>query len=378
MAEKKVRVLVGTRKGAYVLESNTARKKWKIASRAHIGTDVFHVAADPRSPGDLYACVNTWFWGPLLYRSKNYGKKWEEAGTPMLPNTKTRQPRFNAEATDQAEMMRKQPITNLWHIEPGHADDPDTLYLGVDPFSLFRSHDRGATWEPLNGLNEHSTKSRWGPGAGGPCLHTIFTDPTRSKRLYAGISAAGLFRSDDGGESWTPKNKGVETPFLPEKFPDVGQCVHKVAMDPKNPELLYRQDHGGIYVSRNAGDSWQHIGTALKSDFGFVVATARALPGRAFFVPLHGENRLTPNGGFQVVQWREDTKKFGPLMPPTRFPGDYGNHREGLACDDLDTPGIYAGTTSGQLLFSSNAGKSWDSVPFQFPGIHSVAVANPA
>lgn len=378
MAEKKVRILLGTRKGGYVVESDLARKKWKVASSFQQGTDVFHVAADPRSPGDLYACVNTWFWGPLLYKSTNYGKKWEEAGTPMLPTTKTRPPRFNAEAKDQSEMIRTQPITNLWHVEPGHADEPDTMYLGVDPFSLYRSIDRGKSWEPLSGLNNHPTKDKWGPGAGGPCAHTIFTDPSRPKRLFAGMSAAGLFRSDDGGETWATKNHGVETPFQPEKFPEVGQCVHKVAMDPANPDLLYRQDHAGIYVSRDAGDNWKHVGKPLGSDFGFVVATARSLPGKAFFVPLHGEKRLTMSGGFQVQQWSESTKKFSPLMPASRFPGDFGNHREGLACDNLPVAGIYAGTSTGQLFVSANAGKSWDKVPFDFPGIHSVSVSNPA
>lgn len=377
MSEKKVRLLIGTRKGGYIVESDPARKKWKVASRFQMGTEVFHVAADPRSPGDLYACVNTFFWGPLLYKSTNYGKKWEEAGTPMLPTTKSRQPRFDAEAKD-GEMIRKQPITNLWHVEPGHADDPDTLYLGVDPYSLYRSTDRGTTWEPLDGLNDHPTKKRWGAGAGGPCLHTIFTDPTRPKRLFAGISAAGLFRSDDGGESWTPKNHGVETPFLPEKFPDVGQCVHKVAMDPANPDLLYRQDHAGIYISRDAGDNWKRVGKPLGSDFGFVVACAKSLPGRAFFIPLNGESRLTSDGGFQVQQWTDSTKKFTPLIGRQQFPGDFGNHREGLACDALESPGIYAGTNTGQLFFSPNAGKSWSRIPFDFPGIHSVSVANPS
>lgn len=374
MADKKVRVLVGTRKGGYVLESDRSRRKWKVASRVQMGTDVFHVVADPRSPGDLYAAVNTWFWGPLVYRSENYGKKWEEIGTPMLANTKSRQPRFDEKAGE----LRKQPIVNLWHIEPGHADEPDTMFLGVDPHMLYRSDNRGDSWEPVDGLNDHPSKPKWAPGAGGPCIHTIFTDPTRPKRIYAGISAAGLFRSDDGGKSWNLKNKGVETPFLPDKFSEVGQCVHKVAMDPKNPDLLYRQDHAGIYVSHDAGDSWKHVGKALKHDFGFVVATAPAMPGKAFFVPLHSERRITTNGGFQVVQWAESSDKFSNLMTPQRFPGEFGNHREALACDGLDPAGIYAGTSTGDLFFSRSAGKSWERVPFTFPGIHSVSVANPA
>jgi hypothetical protein len=377
MPSKKVRVLVGTRKGGYVVESDTSRRKWKVASRVETGWDVFHMAADPRKPGDLYACVNTWMYGPMLMRSTDYGKKWKEVGTPMMTVSKSRPPRFDPDHPEAPAPERA--IANLWHIEPGPESEPKTLFLGVDPYSIYRSDDSGETWQPLPGLNEHPTKAKWNPGNGGPCLHTILLDPTRPRRMYAGISAAGFFRSDDGGETWTPKNKGVEVPFQPEKYPEFGQCVHKVTIDAENPNTLYRQDHGGMYVSRDAGDSWIRIGKSLPldDDFGFVVATAPHLPGRAMFVPLEGNRRLTFGGGFRVYQWQEKAKKFSALMPTSRFPGDFGNHREALACDRLDPAGIYAGTTTGQLFFSPNAGKSWDVAPFTFPAIHSVAVANP-
>lgn len=370
-----MRILVGTRKGGYILEGDVARKKWKLASRFETGYEVFHMTADPRHPGDIYACVNSWLWGPALFRSHDYGKKWDEIGTPMLEAKASRRPRFDPEHPDAPPP--EYPVANLWHLEPGHATEPTTLFLGIDPYSLHRSDDLGATWEPVSGLNDHPTKPKWGPGNGGPCLHTIIVDPTRRDRIYAGISAAGLFRSDDGGKNWALANQGVETPFSPERFPAVGQCVHKVALDPGKPNIVYRQDHGGIYVSRNAGDRWQRIGKSLDDDFGFVVATAKNLPGRAFFVPVHSENRLTFRGGFQVYQWNESSKKWSTLMPPSRFPGDFGTHREGMACDTLDPTGIYVGTTTGQLFFTPNAGKTWDQAPFQFPSIHSVAVVGP-
>jgi hypothetical protein len=376
MADKKVRILVGTRKGGYIVEGDAQRKKWKMASRLQTGYEVFHMIGDPRHPGDVYACVNSWLWGPALFRSRDYGKHWDEVGTPMLSPIPSRRPRFDQDHPDAPPPTYA--VANLWHLEPGHPSQPDTLYLGLDPYSLHRSTDRGATWQPVSGLNEHASKAKWNPGNGGPCLHTILVDPTRPNRIYAGISAAGLFRSDDGGTNWSLANKGVETPFLPEKFPEVGQCVHKVALDPEKPDTLYRQDHGGIYVSHNAGDRWERIGKSLEDDFGFVVATARHLPNRAFYVPLRGESRLTLRGGFQVQQWNESTKKWKPLMPPSRFPGDYGTHREGLACDALDPAGIYVGTTTGQLFVSPNAGKTWEQVPFQFPAIHSVSVTSPA
>lgn len=283
-----------------------------------------------------------------------------------------RPPRFDGNPDTPAPTYA---VTNLWHLEPGHESERETLFLGVDPYSLHRSDDLGATWEPVAGLNDHASKSKWNPSNGGPCLHTILIDPGRRARMYAGISVAGLFRTDNGGKSWALANQGVETPFQPVKFPEVGQCVHKVALDPARPDVLYRQDHGGIYVSHNAGERWDRIGKSLSDDFGFVVATARALPGRAFFVPLKGEARVTFGGGFQVHQWSDSTKKWSTLMPPSRFPGDFGTHREGLACDTLDPAGIYAGTTTGQLFVSPDAGKSWSQIPFQFPAIHSVSVA---
>ncbi|MCI4352688.1 MAG: hypothetical protein L3K14_04790 [Thermoplasmata archaeon] len=374
MADKKVRILVGTRKGGYVVEGDSSRKKWKVASKVQMGTDVFHMAADPRHPGDLYACVNSWLWGPVLYSSHDFGKKWSEIGTPLMEPTKTRPPRFDGNPDTPAP---KYAVTNLWHLEPGHESEPETLFLGVDPYSLHRSNDRGKTWEPLTALNDHPTKAKWNPGNGGPCLHTILIDPTRRNRIYAGISAAGLFRSDNGGESWALANRGVETPYQPVKFPEVGQCVHKVALDPERRDTLYRQDHGGIYVSHDSGEKWDRIGKSLDDDFGFVVATAKSLPGRAFFVPLHGESRLTTGGGLQVHRWDDSAKKWSTLMPPSRFPGEFGTHREGLACDALDPAGIYLGTTTGRLFVSPNAGKTWDEIPYQFPAIHSVSVVSP-
>ncbi len=375
MAARKVRVLVGTRKGGYIVESDPARRKWRLAAQLQKGTDVFHMTADPRRPGELYACVNSWLWGPVLYRSRDYGKKWSEVATPMMESTKTRPPRFDGNP-DTPEP--KYPVANLWHLEPGPASEPDTLFLGLDPYSLHRSDDSARTWTPVRGLNDHPSKPKWNPGNGGPCLHTILVDPTRPHRMYAGISAAGLFRTDDGGRNWALANRGVETPFQPEKYPEVGQCVHKVALDPARPDTLYRQDHGGIYVSHDAGERWRRIGRSLDDDFGFGVATAPSRPGRAFFVPLLGESRLTSRGGFQVYQWDDTARRWSALMPPTRFPGDFGIHREGIACDALDPAGIYAGTTTGQLFLSPDAGRSWLQAPYQFPAIHSVSVANPA
>ncbi len=370
--DRKVRILVGTRKGTYIVESDARRKGWKVGPVAHAGNEVYHVVADPRHPGVVYAAVNNGFWGPSVQKSTDWGKRWKEIATPLTPLSKNR-----AAPDDPLNGAAGRPLVNLWHIEPALADDPGTLYLGADPHLLFRSPDQGRSWEPIDSINQHPAKKEWSPGAGGACLHTIMVDPRDGNRLYIGLSAVGTFRSEDAGRSWTPTNKGVEAPFLPDKFPETGQCVHHVAMDAANPDVFYRQDHGGMYVSHDRMDHWTRIGKPLGDDFGFCVATPAAAPGRAYFVRLGGEARTTDEGYFQVYEWNDATRKWRGLLRPKQFPGHFGVHREGIATDRLDPPGIYVGTTTGQLFVSPNAGKTWSVVPYAFPGIHSVSVAGP-
>ena len=369
--EGAVHVLLGTRKGGYVLESDTGRRRWKVRGPYHAGYDVFNLVADPRRPGELYAAVNSPFWGPMLHRSKNWGATWTEIGTPLLPKRSERKPAFDPEA-------KPNPIVNLWRIEPGRPEEPDTLYLGVDPASLFVSHDRGDSWSPMTSLNDHPTRPKWNPGAGGMCLHSILWDPERRERMYVGISAAGVFRTDDGGASWVPKNVGVEVSFQPEKRPEVGQCVHHIVLDPHRSSTVYRQDHDGMFISTDGGDRWKRIGKPLGDDFGFVVATAPAVPGAAFFVPLDGRSRIVKHGRIQVYKWTERTGRWTPTIKGAPFPGDLGMHREGFASDTLDPAGLYLGTTTGQLLWSRDGASHWNEVPYRFPGIHSVRAVSPS
>jgi hypothetical protein len=372
--DSSVRVYLGTRKGSYVVKTDRKRRKFSVARPAHEGRDVFHVAPDPRRPGDVYAAVNSSWFGSMLFRSGNYGAKWTEVGTPMMTRSVASPPADAAEPPGKS----RGPIVNLWHIEPGPESEPNRVYVGVDPAALYVSDDRGDSWEGVPGINEHATREKWNPGAGGMCLHNIILDPENPKRMYIGISAAGTFRSDDGGATFRPMNRGVVVSFLPEKNPEFGQCVHHVAMDGGDGQLFYRQDHDGIYVSHDRMESWTHVGKALKNDFGFVTATPRAQPGTAYFMPVPGSSRVTGTGGFQVYRWTERDRRFRPLVRPGQFPGQFGTHREGLAVDALDPAGIYVGTTTGQLFVSPDAGKSWSLVPYQFPGIHSVSVGSPA
>lgn len=367
---KTVRVYVGTRKGGYVVESDTARRKWKAFGPFQGGRDVFHVAPDPRAPGHAYAAVNSGFFGPMMFRSTDGGHKWKEIGTPLMERGSKRQPNY-----DPSKSIF--PIVNLWHITPGPADEPKSVYLGVDPASLYRSDDRGETWSGIKGLNEHPTREKWNPGAGGMCLHTILLDPDNPRRMYIGISAAGTFRSDDGGETWRPANQGVRVSFQPDHYPEYGQCVHDVAMDANDHSTFYRQDHDGVYVSHDAMESWKHVGKPLPTDFGFGTTSPVSMPGSAFFTPLDPGTRTTVGGGFQVYRYDDKPRKWTPLIKGNPWRGEFGVHREGVTSDAMDPAGIYVGTTTGQLFVSPNGGKSWQLVPYWFPSIHSVAVESP-
>ena len=371
--EQKVRVLVGTRKGAYVVTGDLRRRSWKIGRPGLEMSDIYHLKADPRHPGHLYAAANSGFWGPMVQFSRDWGKTWKEIATPLTPVKKDRSP--------DVDPLHPQvrPVTNLWHFEPGPAEDPNLLYLGADPHHHFRSTDLGSSWDPVESINSHPDRKDWGPGNGGPCLHTIALDPRDARRMYIGMSAVGTFRSEDGGRSWTPTNKNVECPFLPKenRFPETGQCVHKVAIDAADPDTFYRQDHGGMYVSHNRMDSWTRIGKPLGDDFGFGVASPPGRPGIAYFVRMDGGDRVTSEGYFQVHEWNDETRRWKKLIRANAFPGRFGVLREGIATDALDAPGIYIGTTTGQLFVSPNAGKTWQVVPYGFPEIRSVSVAGP-
>lgn len=364
----KVQVWLGTRKGGYLVESDSRRRKWIVRPPFHVDKDVFRIAPDPRHPGTVYVAANSGWWGPSLFRSRNGGRSWTEVSVPGTPRLRARKPPVEAPSTQF-------PIKNLWQVVPGPENERRTIFLGADPGLLYRSNDEGASWAPVSGLNEHSTRKDWGPGAGGLCLHTILVDPENPRRMYVGISAAGAFRTEDGGEHWAPKNIGVEAPFLPNRFPELGQCIHKFAFDSADPTVLYRQDHGGIYVSRDRADHWTRVGKSLDDDFGFVTTTARARPGEAFFVPMYGLSRTMLGGQFQVYRWSERSRRWSPLVARGSWPGEYGMHRDGMAADDLDPAGMYVGTTTGQLFSSPDGGRRWNLVPYQFPGIHSVAVS---
>jgi len=368
----RVRLYLGTEKGTYVATTDSRRRRWDIHGPFQAGTPVYHVVPDPRSPGDVYALANSGFWGPILYRSRNHGARWSEIATPGLERQGRRPPpKTWGEVPPGA-------IRNLWHLEPGSANEPKTLFLGADPHRLYRSDDGGASWQENRGIAEHPTRLRWTPGGGGACLHTILLDPERPHRMFVGLSAAGTFRSDDGGGSWTPMNRGVAVDFLPERRPEVGQCVHHLALDPADSRIVYRQDHNGIYLSEDAMEHWTRVGRSLPTDFGFVVATHPALPGGAIFAPLTPPpQRTMPARRLQLYWFDRKKRAFRPMIHRSPWIGEYGNHREGLTVDGLDPVGIYFGTTGGQVIYSPDSGRTWSELPFRFPKIHSLSASPP-
>lgn len=355
MADK-VAVLVGTRKGAFVFRSSGKRGKWQMEGPHFEGQEVFHMGFDPRDGKSIYAATNNAWFGSHLQVSRDLGRKWKlsEKGLGFT------------EASGRK-------LERIWHIEPGAADEPEVIYCGIAPAALFRSEDRGRSWEEVPSLGAHPTKDRWNPGAGGLCLHSFQAMP--GGRLYAGISAAGVFRSDDRGATWRPMNKGVRTDFQPEKFPEVGQCVHKLLRHPAQDNLLYQQNHCGMYRTDDGGEKWVDISKGLPSRFGFPLALDPSDTKTLWVIPEKGaEFRSTIEPA--VYRSRNGGKKWEKL---TRgLPGKHSYlhvFREGMASDGLKPCGVYFGTSSGSVFYSSNRGDRWETMAEHLPAVLSVSCA---
>jgi photosystem II stability/assembly factor-like uncharacterized protein len=350
-------ILAGTRKGLFLVRGDEGRRDWSIDGPVLTGWDVFHAVVDPRD-GTLYACTNNFVYGATVHRSSDLGKTWERAEELGLP--------------EESGLT----LEKTWHLEPGHPSQPETLWLGGAPGVLFRSDDRGRTWAPVQGLVEHPTRERWMPGAGGMCCHSIQLDPSDASRLYVGISAAGVFRSDDGGETWTPANKGTAAEFMPDPYPEVGQCVHKLHVHPARPERLWQQNHCGVYRSDDRGESWERLdGNGLPSGFGFPIVLDPHDPDVAYVVPEEGaENRVTCNGRLGVYRTRDGGSAWEELTNGLPSQAWAAVLREASAWDELDPAGVYVGTQSGSVFVSGDSGESWVEAARQLPPVLSVEV----
>ncbi len=357
-----VLLLVGTMKGAFLLRSNTGRRRWEVGGPYFPGHSVYAMAYDGRGGRRrLWASTNSMHWGALLRSSDDFGRTWT--------NPETANVRF-PEDTGAA-------LKQIWHIAPGRTDEPDTLYCGVEPAALFESKDQGTTWSLVRGLWDHEHRPKWQPGGGGLCLHTILPDPVNRRRILVAISTGGVYRSDDGGRTWQVRNQGVRADFLPEKYPEFGQCVHKVVAHPSHPERLFLQNHWGLYRSDDAGDSWRDIARGVPSDFGFAMVMHPHDAETVYILPLESDEfRCTPGGRLRVYRTRNGGESWEPLTRGLPQKGALETVlRDAMDADDLNPAGIYFGTRSGRVYGSSDGGASWSSVIEGLPPVVCVKAA---
>jgi photosystem II stability/assembly factor-like uncharacterized protein len=387
-----VRVLVGTRKGAFILTSDGKREKWDVSGPFFAGWEIYHMKGSSVDPTRIYASQTSGWFGQVIQRSDDGGKTWFQPGTPAGEQTTpdgTPKGESNKFVYDVSPETGK-PLTThqwydgtqhpwefkrVWHIEPS-LTEADTVYAGIEDAALFRSKDGGKSWQELSGLRGHGTGPAWQPGAGGMCLHTVILDPSNPKRIYIAISAAGAFRTDDGGESWKPINKGLHSQYIPNPTAEVGHCVHHVAMNPKRPGLLYMQKHWDVMRSDNAGDSWTEVSGNLPTDFGFVIDVHSHEPETVYVVPIKSDSEhYVPDGKLRVYRSKSGGNEWEPLAKGLPQQNCYVNVlRDAMAVDSLDKCGIYFGTSGGQVYASNDAGDSWSAIVHDLPGVLSVEV----
>jgi hypothetical protein len=364
-----VRVLVGTRKGAFVLESDGKRKQWNILGPHFAGWEIYHLKGSPADPNRLYASQSNSWSGQQIQRSNDGGNSWEQAGNKFVYDGVPGTHQWYDGTPHPWEFKR------VWHLEPS-LTDPDTVYAGVEDAALFRSTDGGRNWQELPGLRGHGTGSRWQPGAGGLCLHTILLDPTNPGRIYIAISAAGAFRSDDGGHSWRPINRGLKSQYIPDPEAEVGHCVHRIAMHPARPGVLFMQKHWDVMRSDDSGDAWREVSGNLPTDFGFTIDVHAHQPDTVYVVPIKSDSEhFPPEGKLRVYRSRTGGGDWEPLTKGLPQAHCYVNVlRDAMAIDSLEDCGVYFGTTGGQVYASADAGDSWSAIARDLPAVLSVEV----
>jgi photosystem II stability/assembly factor-like uncharacterized protein len=386
----KVRVLVGTRKGAFILTSDGERKDWEISGPHFAGWEIYHIKGSPVDLDRIYVSQTSGWFGQILQCSRDGGKTWfqpgvkPEDGTPKGPPLKSNRFVYDvseetgkALSTHQWYDGTQHPweFKRVWHLEPS-LSDPDTVYAGVEDAAFFRSTDGGVSWSELSGLRGHNTGPNWQPGAGGMCLHTIILDPSDPDRIYIAISAAGAFRTDDGGKSWKPINNGLYSKYIPNPTAEIGHCVHHVAMNPKRPGVLFMQKHWDVMRSDDAGDNWTKISGNLPTDFGFVIDIHSHQPETVYVVPIKSDSEHFPlDGKLRVYRSRTGGNEWEPLSRGLPQENCYVNVlRDAMAVDTLDDCGVYFGTTGGQVYCSPDGGDNWSAVVHNLPAVLSVEV----
>ncbi len=386
----RVRALVGTKKGAFILEADGKRDKWEVSGPHFAGWELYHLKGSPVDPNRIYASQSSGWFGQIIQRSSDGGKTWETPGggpekSPQgWPMGESNKFVYDTSA-DSGKTLRTHQwydgtqhpweFKRVWHLEPS-LTDPNAVYAGVEDAALFLSKDGGASWQELSGLRGHGTGPSWQPGAGGMCLHTIILDPSDPSRIYIAISAAGAFRTDDGGKTWKPINRGLRSNFMPDQDAEVGHCVHHIAMNPSRPGVLFMQKHWDVMRSDNAGDHWQEVSGNLPTDFGFVIDVHAHEPETIYVVPIKSDSEHYPlDGKLQVFRSRSGGNEWEPLTKGLPQSNCYVNVlRDAMAVDTLDSCGIYFGTTGGQVYLSPDAGDNWSPIVRDLPPVLSVEV----
>ena len=386
-----VRVLVGTRKGAFILTSDGKRDKWDVSGPHFAGWEMYHLKGSPADPNRIYASQTSGWFGQIIQRSDDGGNTWHQPGTPPgepvapgPPKSESNKFSYNASPETGKPLTTHQwydgtqhpwEFKRVWHLEPS-LTDPDTVYAGVEDAALFRSIDGGMNWEELSGLRGHGTGPEWQPGAGGMCLHTIVLDPSNPQRIWIAISAAGAFRTDDGGKTWRPINQGLKSQYIPDPNAEVGHCVHHVAMNPSRPGVLFMQKHWDVMRSDDAGDSWHEVSGNLPTDFGFVIDVHAHEPETIYVVPIKSDSEhYVHEGKLRVYRSRTGGNEWEALTKGLPQSNCYVNVlRDAMAVDQLDKCGVYFGTSGGQVYASADAGDTWDPIVRDLPAVLSVEV----
>ena len=365
----RIRVLVGTRKGAFVLSADGKRETWEVSGPHFGGWEIYHLKGSPADPNRLYASQSSSWFGQVIQRSDDGGATWQTAGNQFVYEGVPGTHQWYDGTAHPWEFAR------VWHLEPS-LTDPDTVYAGVEDAALFRSADGGQTWQELPGLRRHGSGPHWQPGAGGMCLHTILFDARRPGRIVIAISSAGAFRSDDGGETWQPINRGLRSENIPDPTAEVGHCVHRIAMHPSRPSVLYMQKHWDVMRSDDAGESWREVSGDLPTDFGFPIDVHAHEPDTVYVVPITSDSHhFPPEGKLRVYRSRTGGDEWEPLTSGLPQEHCYVNVlRDAMAVDSLEECGIYFGTTGGQVYASADAGDTWAPIVRDLPAVLSVEV----
>ena len=381
----KVRVLVGTRKGAFILTSDGKREKWDVSGPHFAGWEMYHLKGSPADPNRIYASQTSGWFGQIIQRSSDGGKTWETPGGEKMPKPGE----FPAGVsnkfvydTSAAPLTTHQwydgtqhpwEFKRVWHLEPS-LTDPDTVYAGVEDAALFRSTDGARSWHELAGLRGHGTGPKWSPGAGGMGLHTIILDRSNPQRIYIAISAAGAFRTDDGGKTWKPINRGLRSNYIPDPAAEIGHCIHHMAVHPSLPGVLFMQKHWDVMRTDDAGDNWREVSGNLPTDFGFVIDVHAHEPETIYVVPIKSDSEHFPmDGKLRVYRSRSGGNEWEALTKGLPQANCYVNVlRDAMSVDSLDKCGVYFGTTGGQVYCSSDAGDSWSAIVHDLPAVLSV------